>query len=78
MASTLSTSAATISVSGTASDATGIAFVKWSNNFGMTGHATGTTAWSATIPLITGSNAITITAIDAAGRTSWRSLVVSH
>jgi hypothetical protein len=44
----------------------------------MSGTAAGTTSWSATIPLITGSNAITITATDAAGRTSWRSLVVSH
>jgi hypothetical protein len=77
-ASTLSTSAPTVSVSGTASDAAGIACVKWSTNFGTSGTAAGTTSWSATIPLIAGSNAITITAADAAGRTSWRSLVVNH
>ncbi len=76
--STLATYAAFVIVSGTASDAAGITSVKWSTNFGTSGTATGTTTWSATIPLITGSNAITITATDRGGRTSWRSLVVSH
>ena len=38
--------------------------------------ATGTAAWSATVPLLTGSNAITIRVFDAAGNSAWRSLVV--
>lgn len=78
VAATFATSATTVIVSGTAAGAAGIASVKWSTNFGTSGTATGTTAWSATIPLITGSNAITITATDGGGRTSWRSLIVSH
>lgn len=76
--STLSTSAASITVSGTASDSVGITSINWATNFGMSGTAKGTTVWSATIPLITGSNAITITATDTGGRTSWRSLVISR
>jgi hypothetical protein len=73
---TLSTASASVTVSGVASSSAGVRSVTWSTNFGASGTASGTTSWSATIPLITGSNAITILATDAAGRTAWRSLVV--
>ena len=75
-ATTVSTALAAILISGTASDNVGVQRITWANNFGGSGTATGTTAWSVTVPLLTGSNAITIRAFDAAGNSAWRSLVV--
>jgi hypothetical protein len=75
-APTVSTALASIAISGTASDNVGVQRITWANNFGGSGTATGTTAWSVTVPLLTGSNAITIRAFDAAGNSAWRSLVV--
>jgi hypothetical protein len=75
-ATTVSTALASILISGTASDNVGVQRITWANNFGGSGTATGTAAWSATVPLLTGSNAITIRAFDAAGNSAWRSLVV--
>ena len=63
--------------SGTASDNVGVTRVYWSTNMGYSGTATGTTQWTASIPLITGSNTVTVNATDAAGNVSWRSVVVS-
>ena len=74
--STLSTSASSIAFRGTASDSNGVASVTWSTNTGQSGAASGTTQWSATIPLLTGYNTITIRAADSAGNTAWRSAVV--
>jgi hypothetical protein len=74
----VSTSTATITFSGTASDNTGVAKVAWSTNTGSSGTANGTTSWSATIPLLTGSNVVTVRAYDAAGNSGWRSVVVSR
>jgi hypothetical protein len=74
--STLSTALASILISGTASDNVGVQRITWANNFGGSGTATGTTVWSVAVPLLTGSNAITIRAFDAAGNSAWRSLVV--
>jgi hypothetical protein len=54
-------------VGGTASDDTGIASIRWQNSRGGEGRATGTDAWIASIPVYSGSNAVSITAIDAAG-----------
>jgi hypothetical protein len=76
--SSVSTSAATLTVSGTASDNVGVAKITWTTNTGSSGTATGTTTWSASIPLLVGSNTVTITAIDASGNTAWRSVVVSR
>jgi hypothetical protein len=45
---------------------------------GYAGTATGTAQWTASIPLIVGSNAITISAADAAGNVGWRSISVSR
>ncbi|HTD43243.1 MAG TPA: Ig-like domain-containing protein, partial [Bryobacteraceae bacterium] len=75
-ATTVSTALASILIGGTASDNVGVQRITWTNNFGGSGTAAGTTAWSVTVPLLTGSNAITIRAFDAAGNSAWRSLVV--
>ena len=77
-ATTVSTALASILISGTASDNVGVQRITWANNFGGSGTATGTTAWSVTVPFLTGSNAITIRAFDAAGNSAWRSLVVTR
>jgi hypothetical protein len=62
-----------IAVTGTAgatSPAT-LTQVTWQNlSSGASGVATGTTSWSANIPLITGSNLIRITATDSLGHTT--------
>jgi hypothetical protein len=76
--STVSTSAATLTFSGTASDNVGVAKITWTTNTGSSGTAAGTTTWSASIPLLVGSNTVTITATDASGNTAWRSVVVSR
>lgn len=77
-AGTFATTSDRITVSGTAADNTAVAVVQWSTNLGGSGVAVGTNAWSAAIPLLRGSNTITIRARDAAGNQSWRSLVVTR
>jgi Glucodextranase, domain B len=77
-ATSISTTSSTINFSGTATDNVGVASVKWSTNTGSQGTATGTSAWSATIPLLEGSNAVTIRVYDAAGNCGWRSVVVTR
>jgi hypothetical protein len=77
-ATSVSTSASTIAFSGTASDNVGVTRVTWSTNTGGSGAASGTTSWSATIPLLVGSNVVTIRAYDAAGNSGWRSVVVTR
>ncbi len=77
-ASTISTSAASIAFSGTATDNVGVTGVTWTTNTGGSGTALGSANWSATIPLLTGSNSVTIRASDAAGNVGWRSVVVSR
>lgn len=73
------TSATTIVFSGTASDNVGVASVAWSSSTGGSGPATGTTSWTTPpIPLLVGSNLITIRASDAAGNVGWRSVMVTR
>ena len=72
----VATSSASIAVSGTASDNVGVAVVKWTNSTGYSGTASGTSKWSASVPLLVGSNAVTIRAYDAAGNSSWRAITV--
>jgi hypothetical protein len=76
--STASTSAAALTFSGTASDNVAVAGVTWKTNTGSLGTASGTTKWTASIPLLDGSNTVTVTATDSSGNTSWRSVVVSR
>jgi hypothetical protein len=77
-ATTISTSAASIVFSGTASDNVGVTGVTWATNTGGSGTATGTTNWSASIPLLVGSNQVTIRALDAAGNVGWRTATVTR
>lgn len=66
--SSYSTGSATLNLNGTASDNVGVTRVTWSNSRGGNGTASGTTSWSVGgITLQSGSNAITVTAYDAAG-----------
>ena len=74
----VSTSAAAYNFSGTAIDNVAVASVTWKTNTGSSGTAAGTSNWSASIPLLTGSNQVTITATDTSGNTAWRSVVVSR
>ena len=73
-----STSAATITVRGTAGDNVGVVRVTWQNSpGGAHGVADGTTDWTAAgIPLTPGTNTLILRAFDAAGNTRWRSLTV--
>jgi hypothetical protein len=76
---TISTSASSLSVNGTARDSVGIASVTWTNSVGGSGTASGTNNWSiAAIPLLVGTNTITVRAANVAGVTAWRSLVVTR
>ena len=72
-------SASTITLRGTASDNVGVVEVTWSSSNGHSGAAQGTTQWTAgPITLYMGANTITVRARDAAGNSSWRSVVVTR
>ena len=75
---TMSTTAASVTIAGTASDNVGVTLVSWATNFGTAGVATGTTTWSAAIPLLVGNNSVTVRAADAAGNAGWRSVVITR
>jgi hypothetical protein len=74
----MSTTASFVTIAGTASDNVGLTLVSWATNFGSAGIASGTTAWSAAIPLLIGNNSVTLRAYDAAGNSGWRSVVISR
>ncbi len=75
----VSSSAATIGFAGTASDNVGVTQVTWSTLAGASGVASGTANWNVpAIPLLVGTNIVTIRAIDAAGNSSWRSVTVTR
>ena len=75
---TMSTTAASVTISGISSDNVGVTLVSWATNFGTAGVATGTIAWSAAIPLLVGNNSVTVRAADAAGNAGWRSVVITR
>ena len=75
---TMSTTAASVTIAGTANDNVAVTVVSWATNFGTAGVATGTTAWSAVIPLLVGNNSVTVRATDAAGNAGWRSIVITR
>jgi hypothetical protein len=74
--SIVSTTSAAIAIGGLAADNVGVASVKWTNSTGGSGAATGTLSWSASVPLLTGTNVVTIRAYDVAGNSGWRSITV--
>lgn len=71
-----STAASAITISGTAGDNVAVTAVKWTTSTGDAGVAAGTASWSANIPLLVGTNVITVRAYDASGNSAWRSLTV--
>jgi hypothetical protein len=73
---TMNTTLATYSVSGSASDNVAVASVTWVTSTGNSGTATGTSAWSAKIPLLQGFNQVTIRATDTSGNYNWRSILI--
>jgi hypothetical protein len=78
-ASTYTSSASAISMSGTSSDNVGVTQVTWVNSLGGSGTATGTTNWSVgSIGLQSGTNVITVTARDAAGNVASDMLSVAY
>lgn len=77
-AATYSVTSNSITLTGTSSDNVGVTQVSWVNARGGSGTATGTTSWnSGAIALQTGSNAITVTARDAAGNVATDVLTVT-
>lgn len=74
---TFTTSLASLALAGTAADNVAVTSVTWSNDRGGSGTATGTTSWTATVPLFSGVNVITTTASDAAGNTGTDILTVT-
>jgi hypothetical protein len=76
-----STANAAVALAGSASDNVGVASVTWSNLANnATGNASGTSpSWTiASIALLPGANAITVTAHDAAGNTRDATLTVTY
>jgi hypothetical protein len=72
-------SSSPLTVTGTAADASGISQVTWSNALtGQSGTATGTTSWTAVIPLAAGTNTITISVTDSAGNTTTSVLSMTY
>lgn len=68
---TYSTPTTNVNLGGSADDNVEVAFVTWTNPAtGDSGTANGTDNWTATVPLVNGSNTITVTAHDVAGNTS--------
>ena len=63
----VATSSAVLTVSGTAADDTGVVAVKWSTSTGDSGEASGTSSWSASVPLYVGTTVVTVRAYDARG-----------
>jgi hypothetical protein len=74
--SIISTSAASIVISGTAKDDTAVTAVKWTSSTGGSGVASGTASWSVTVPLLVGTSTVTLRAYDGAGNSGWRAITV--
>lgn len=76
---TFATTVSAVNLAGTASDNVGVTQVTWSNDRGGSGTATGTTLWSiSNIVLLSGANVLTVTAHDAAGNVTTKTLTVTY
>lgn len=79
MSSSYTAPSATVMISGTASDSSGILNVTWSNSAGHSAQAIGTTIWSTgTVPLSAGSTVYAITAHAFSGMTATQTLTVTY
>jgi hypothetical protein len=77
--SAYSTTSPAVTLQGSSGGGSGISEVRWSNDRGGMGFASGTTAWSAaSIALQTGSNVLTVTARDSEGREASDVLTVTY
>ncbi len=73
------TSAASITISGAATDNTAVSSVAWTTSTGKSGIAAGLPLFKTpAIPLSYGTNQIVIRAFDAAGNSAWRSIMVTR
>jgi hypothetical protein len=75
---TVTTTLATYSISGTASDNVAVASVTWVTSTGGSGTAAGTSNWTAQIAVLKGFNQVTIRATDTSGNYSWRSILITR
>jgi hypothetical protein len=67
-----------LTISGTASDNVGVASISWSNAEALqSGTVPGGSSWSVNMPLVSGTNTITITAHDAGGNSASATIVVT-
>jgi hypothetical protein len=74
-----STASPAVTLAGTATPASGIVRVAWTNARGGTGLASGTAQWTAgPIPLQLGQNLLTVTAYNGSGASASRSLTVNY
>jgi hypothetical protein len=76
-ASTYTTSTSPLLVGGTARDNRRVTRVTWMNDRGGSGTATGTTQWSASIPLQGGMNRVTVTAWDQSNNRGTDTLTIT-
>ena len=74
---TFTSYAPVIALAGTAADAEGIQSITFTNDRGGNGTVTGTTNWTANVPLAAGANLITVTVTDTAGNTASDILTVT-
>jgi hypothetical protein len=75
---TYTVTSSSLGLKGTASDNVGVTQVAWVNSRGGSGIASGTSSWTtSTIALQLGSNALTVTARDAAGNAATANLTVT-
>ncbi len=75
---TYSTSTAGITISGTATDETGLDRVSLVNNGSGLGNATGTTTWSKAVTLTSGANVIVVTAYDTSNNTATDTITITY
>ena len=71
-----STTASSMAIRGTASDNVGVVSVEWSVSTGSSGTAAGTSNWSASVPLLVGTNVVIVRAYDRAGNSGWRAVTL--
>ena len=67
---------ASVTIGGVAQDDVGVTAVSWVNDRGEGGPATGTDTWLAGVPIHSGRNRITVTAVDAAGNQGTATIVI--